>query len=616
SSRNESKPVTKKRVKGKQGGLKNCMTLPIDVFGQVAVMLDPGDLVVLARINKFFRNLLMSRSATRIWRQSFKNISDLPECPMGMCEPQYAALVFSPYCTYCGKPVRRQIDTELRVRLCSACVQKCTVHSATIEWELSRYIPMSEDGFSHYLRIEVDFVTAKITELLASGNESVLRQWKAERQDYILAREDHSERLRSYLDSTKEEKEDQVNTLRERHESQILTRLRALGWTYEGDFNFDASAGDKKLWNALNNRKRRLVKEKKDRIACVLWEMNQTWSHMPLVTMEQSLRTDPPDQEYEPSSTSGLIEPFPQEADISRWKVIQDLVSFEFTPRDAAKIVPEHEEIWQTLEAWQRNIENYFANLVRQEHLGNDIPKPRIVRDSLVKSFHPLSDDAAILLRADSLFYAISGLPNYAYSYSNALAIPRSAVNKDISSPNWHLSVFQLLTTGSSIARVLLQSIGRPDASFLEFHEVQRFFCNRCGIFELMSWEEIVNHFALEQTKWEKMQDRIPTFKELEIAYNYAHNLTSANDPPIKLLTIEEALAFRLRRLQWPKNDCQCRLCDRASVKYLDIEESMVAYVRNVHGIAEPDSTEHFKIKKGIFMGHKRRGPNKDYIVW
>ncbi|KAG9118843.1 hypothetical protein FRC07_006448 [Ceratobasidium sp. 392] len=340
------------------------MTLPIDVFGQIAVMLDPGDLVVLARTNKFFRNLLMARSATRIWRQSFDIIPDLPECPIDLCEPQYAALVFSPCCTYCGKIVRRQIDTELQVRLCSACVQKCAVHPTTVEWDLIYYVPMSGNGFSHYLRVEVDFVTVKITKLLASGNESALRQWEAEREDYIMARKNHSERLRHYLDSTKEEKEDQADNLRERHKFQILNRLRSLGWSHERDFNFNASIKDNNTWNALsyvnlfhsawksmqpklitlleNNRKRLSAQERKDPLASVLREMNQTWSGMPLVTMEQSLRADRPDQDYEPGSTSELVEPFPQEAGISGWKVVQDLILLEFIPEDAANIVPEH----------------------------------------------------------------------------------------------------------------------------------------------------------------------------------------------------------------------------------------------------------------------------------
>ncbi|KAG8767281.1 hypothetical protein FRC12_006329 [Ceratobasidium sp. 428] len=130
ASDKEAKPVAKKRIKGKQGGLKNFVTLPVDLFAQIAGLLDPGDLVVLARTNKFFRNMLMSRSATLIWRQSFENIPDLPGCPSDMPEPQYAALVFSPYCTFCGKPVRRGVDTCLRVRICSSCLQKHSPYSA------------------------------------------------------------------------------------------------------------------------------------------------------------------------------------------------------------------------------------------------------------------------------------------------------------------------------------------------------------------------------------------------------------------------------------------------------------------------------------------------------
>ncbi|KAJ1299314.1 hypothetical protein OPQ81_011862 [Rhizoctonia solani] len=53
----------KKRVKGKQGGLQGIMKMPIEVFMEIAPYVNPGDLITLIRTNKFFRAMLLNRSA-------------------------------------------------------------------------------------------------------------------------------------------------------------------------------------------------------------------------------------------------------------------------------------------------------------------------------------------------------------------------------------------------------------------------------------------------------------------------------------------------------------------------------------------------------------------------
>ncbi|KAJ1302408.1 hypothetical protein OPQ81_002726 [Rhizoctonia solani] len=53
----------KKRVKGKQGGLQGIMKMPIEVFMEIAPYVNPGDLITLIRTNKFFRAMLLNRTA-------------------------------------------------------------------------------------------------------------------------------------------------------------------------------------------------------------------------------------------------------------------------------------------------------------------------------------------------------------------------------------------------------------------------------------------------------------------------------------------------------------------------------------------------------------------------
>jgi hypothetical protein len=90
----------------------------------------------------------MSRSAIHIWRSAERNVPGLPPCPEELCEPQYAALVFSKYCSVsmfidilrklnfdaeywaqtCGNQAPRPMDAMLHVRLCVACRnQQCVI---------------------------------------------------------------------------------------------------------------------------------------------------------------------------------------------------------------------------------------------------------------------------------------------------------------------------------------------------------------------------------------------------------------------------------------------------------------------------------------------------------
>ncbi|KAG8784600.1 hypothetical protein FRC12_018511 [Ceratobasidium sp. 428] len=119
--RPETRSVRKKYIKGKQGGLRDLMNMPLDIFTEIAYLLSPGDLVSLSRSNKYFRNLLLQRSAVQIWRRAESNMPGLPPCPPGICEPQYAALLFSKNCTLCGASTAVKPDLRLRARLCSSC---------------------------------------------------------------------------------------------------------------------------------------------------------------------------------------------------------------------------------------------------------------------------------------------------------------------------------------------------------------------------------------------------------------------------------------------------------------------------------------------------------------
>jgi len=75
------------------------MTIPLDVFMEIASLLEPIDLLRLSRSTKFLRGILLNRQNAVLWRRARANIMNLLDCPDELSEPEYASLVFDRHCT-------------------------------------------------------------------------------------------------------------------------------------------------------------------------------------------------------------------------------------------------------------------------------------------------------------------------------------------------------------------------------------------------------------------------------------------------------------------------------------------------------------------------------------
>ena len=105
-----------RNLRGRRGSLQDLPQMPLDVLYmvcftfepsytlftlysfQILSLLDPLDLLHLARTSKDFRNMLMSRSSTPFWKEARRNIERLPDCPPYLSEPAYANLAFDAHC--------------------------------------------------------------------------------------------------------------------------------------------------------------------------------------------------------------------------------------------------------------------------------------------------------------------------------------------------------------------------------------------------------------------------------------------------------------------------------------------------------------------------------------
>ncbi|KAK1230603.1 hypothetical protein PQX77_006298 [Marasmius sp. AFHP31] len=98
-------------------------SLPLDILSEIFGHLSPSDLLQLTRTSKNLRELLLERSATTIWKTSFKRVTDIP-CPTDVSYPAWASLMYDKECHICSAPNIRTYSYHLRIRLCGKCVKK------------------------------------------------------------------------------------------------------------------------------------------------------------------------------------------------------------------------------------------------------------------------------------------------------------------------------------------------------------------------------------------------------------------------------------------------------------------------------------------------------------
>ncbi|KAI0029158.1 hypothetical protein K488DRAFT_12223, partial [Vararia minispora EC-137] len=77
----------------KKGSLSVLPTLPLDILFEIFMRLGPADLLHLARTNKAFRNVLMSRQSAFVWKAVLDAVGDkYPPRPPEMSEPVWVNL--------------------------------------------------------------------------------------------------------------------------------------------------------------------------------------------------------------------------------------------------------------------------------------------------------------------------------------------------------------------------------------------------------------------------------------------------------------------------------------------------------------------------------------------
>ena len=102
--------------------------------------LGPKDIINLSRTSKIFRDTLLTRNATTVWKAA-REREDAPDCPPFLSEPQWAVLLFGYLCQVskdfdiynkpnpfvyqiCGAKNIQRVDFQLLRRVCVACKKR------------------------------------------------------------------------------------------------------------------------------------------------------------------------------------------------------------------------------------------------------------------------------------------------------------------------------------------------------------------------------------------------------------------------------------------------------------------------------------------------------------
>ncbi|KAH8091719.1 hypothetical protein BXZ70DRAFT_952980 [Cristinia sonorae] len=147
TSRSEGQNTASVARKGKKS-LSLLPTMPLDILFEIFSLLMPKDILSLSRTSKNFRQTLLARNATTVWKTARQRFL-APPCPSWMSEPAWTALLFENVCQSCGAKNVHNVDFLILRRACAGCKKSFLV--------VRSRLPKLFDGISHTMLAMVPF---------------------------------------------------------------------------------------------------------------------------------------------------------------------------------------------------------------------------------------------------------------------------------------------------------------------------------------------------------------------------------------------------------------------------------------------------------------------------
>ncbi|CAE6491888.1 unnamed protein product [Rhizoctonia solani] len=253
------------------------MDLPHELLHEASSLIGTGlirniaawDLISLSRTSKLWRELLMKRTAEKIWLFAESNIPELPAYPWSNMSPvRYATLLFTKNCTVCGETTTIGADPYLMVRLCNECREteqvvtlpdsSFFIHTVFVrlvelvgreyQWSVPEKLvcittmmtfrkknaekrPRGSGSLKYCLRKELEEIRATYSELVQPGCEVAFTRWKTEVKDELTLRKEFASTLRSFLRLIENTRYDELEKIKRERSNEVKKRLLALGYT-------------------------------------------------------------------------------------------------------------------------------------------------------------------------------------------------------------------------------------------------------------------------------------------------------------------------------------------------------------------------------------------------
>ncbi|CAE6535146.1 unnamed protein product [Rhizoctonia solani] len=612
-------PPRKKQDQGKSSSIVRLPDIPTSIIIKIMSHLLPINIIFLARVNKFFRNLLMNRSSVDIWHRAMDNVPFLPECPPDMSEPRYLALVFLNTCTSCGKAGKLEVDEVLRVRLCGSLVVWNTVTPgimALIPFS-GKIAPTPRRSNAYSLRGDVPSLLAEYEAKKKLGDKT-FQTWAAEKRKIKDERLKHAQMLKAFLGIMELADEQEMEDIKAERQKEIERRLGELGWTSE-DLDFDfPECTNKRTWLDLISQPKPLSdqgwttlkpalttlletnRQKRSEIASKARkkERETRLSEMFLAieergTLTVSVSSHNPDSEAPTSFT--FEPPFPNLSHTLNCPAVMDLYETDRTVVEMeAKFEQHRAEIEGFLIEWTNQVQSHFIKLAHQgPKIGKKIlQSTSIVHDNKSDPFAKLPDDVKRLLRADSFFNSTSLFGfGQCLTYGHVLRVEgfrellRTATAVSSSAPP-NLDHVRWDSEANEAARVLLTGLGKPNASYLEMTGQAIYKCGRCHDSEAKTWGEMVRHYVHEKRQYARIQERLRS--DPNVTYNNVH------DP--KLRTKQPLVQYVGVQSTDESELFECRICPELPIlqDVVASETQILSHFLDVHGIADPELHEQY----------------------
>ncbi|KAG8744001.1 hypothetical protein FRC10_010980 [Ceratobasidium sp. 414] len=504
-----------------------------------------------------------------------------------LCEPQYAALVFTKYCSVSFLLSKTGHPSKVKhLHLRHAAIQRSVQWIQDFKFDfapsvvINSLVPGRHPWDTPWcLYNEAKMVKAKLNALEREGNQEETGRWLEERRNVVHERIKDAQPLALFLRSIDDKHNAELSDIRDQREAEVKSRLLKLGWESQDiDFcNIDWNREWKSLaciakpltertWESIlptlvahleSNRARRLERERDQRQR---ERRNQLYRWIdpiignlgPFAQALDIILSEGPSQS--PASISGvsgaesrlqlmmkrvhkpwdaqiLGMAYPDKDTIMSWPTFKTLEETEMTLEDLNQALQESRPtIDKLVSEWTKELEQNLIGLLPNEPSTSKDEGPSNTGHTISTQPASLIPEYALVFSTGSDTQPITSLPTDTQQLLRADSVFMRWNVVNLYPDDFHVRRLNKndLTYSPQVAKVakaLLALLGLPDAAYLRLKAAgPAFMCGRCEGVRPMPWKELMQHYSDERAIYSRVQER-PPVPSSSVKYVFMHDV-------------------------------------------------------------------------------------------